>query len=122
MNPVLSETNRDAFSMAKAVLDCIKAERFDEAQTLLDQLHFAHPDTRDIPAMQVLLALKRGRTHDAWQTVNGLPDDSYPELKALCLKILGDPSWYGYAAEHEGSSNALVRRMMRQLLGKPSDT
>jgi hypothetical protein len=72
-----------------------------------------------MPSIEVLIALKRGRVHDAWQVVNGLPDDRCPELKALCLKILGDPAWYGYAAAHEDSPNAFVRKMMRQLLDKP---
>lgn len=122
MNNAFLDVPNDALSVANAIIECIKANRIDDAQSLLAELHVLCPGTRDIPAIDVLIALRAERPLDAWQVVNGLPDDRCPDLKALCLKMLRDPAWYGYAIAHEDSPNVHVRRMMRQLLGKPIDT
>ncbi|PLZ01502.1 hypothetical protein CY652_15415 [Burkholderia sp. WAC0059] len=103
---------------AQAIVACIQADRLEEAEALLECMHRAHPASREILAFPVTIALKRGRVHEAWQLVNGLPDDRCPELKALCLRMLNDPSWHGYATSHEDSQNVYVRKTMRQLLGK----
>jgi hypothetical protein len=66
-----------------------------------------------------MIAIQHGRPHEAWQIVNGLPDDGYPELKALCLRLLNDPSWHGYAQAGLAHSSARVRCAMRNLLGCP---
>ncbi|MDR5759465.1 HrpB1 family type III secretion system apparatus protein [Caballeronia sp. LZ035] len=107
----------DASALARAVADHIREGRIDEAELMLVRLHECCPASRDVLAFPVLIALQRGRTHDAWQLVNGLPDEQCPELKALCLRMLGDPLWHGYASAHADSPNPTVRRAMRQLLG-----
>jgi type III secretion protein HrpB1 len=121
MNPFPSETDSDALSITKLIFAYARAGHLHEAQMMLDHLHAAHPATRDMPAVQVLLALRRRQPLDAWQVVNGLPDEQCPELKALCLKILNDPAWQGYAVAHEDSSDLHVRRMMKRLLGKADE-
>jgi len=122
MNPVNSETDSEALSITRLIFAYARAGRLHEAQAMLDRLHAAHPETRDMPAVQVLLALRRRQPLEAWQVVNGLPDEKCPELKALCLKILDDPAWQGYALAHEDSPNLYVRRMMKRLLGKAEDS
>ncbi|MEJ0003137.1 MAG: HrpB1 family type III secretion system apparatus protein [Pararobbsia sp.] len=99
----------------RTIIECLQRNDADQAEVLLAQMH-ENPDTRDFLIFPVTIALLRGRPHDAWQLVNGLPDDRSPELKALCLKMLGDPSWYGYATAHEDSPDQFVRQAMRKLL------
>lgn len=122
MNPVHSKTDSHALTITRLIFAYARAGRLHDAQTLLDHLHVLYPDTREMPAVQVLLALRRGQPLDAWQVVNGLPDDQCPELKALCLKLLDDPAWQGYALAYEDSPNLYVRRMMKRLLGKADDS
>ncbi|CAB3772659.1 HrpB1 family type III secretion system apparatus protein [Paraburkholderia solisilvae] len=114
----LATMNGDAARLARMVVDCIKATQLDEAEMRLEHLYAAHPETRDILAFPVMIAIQRGRPHDAWQMVNGLPDERCPELKALCLRVLGDPTWHGYAVAYEDSADPYVRDSMRQLLGR----
>jgi type III secretion protein HrpB1 len=112
----------DATALARAVADHIREGRIDEAESMLARLHECCPASRDVLAFPVMIALQRGRVHDAWQLVNGLPDEQCPELKALCLRMLGDPLWHGYASAHADSPNPTVRRAMRQLLGREAET
>jgi type III secretion protein HrpB1 len=115
------DASADASALARAVADHIREGRIDEAELMLARLHECCPESRDVLAFPVLIALQRGRVHDAWQLVNGLPDEQCPELKALCLRMLGDPLWYGYASAHADSPNPTVRRAMRQLLGREAE-
>jgi type III secretion protein HrpB1 len=112
----------DATALARAVVAHIHAGRLDEAEAALAQLHERLPASREVLAFPVMIALQRGRPHDAWQLVNHLPDDRAPELKALCLRMLGDPLWQGYASAHADSDDPHVRRAMRQLLGQDAAT
>jgi type III secretion protein HrpB1 len=114
----MPDGSADATALARAVADLIREGRIDEAEQMLARLHASCPASRDVLAFPVMIALQRGRAHDAWQLVNGLPDDQCPELKALCLRMLGDPLWHGYASAHADSPNPTVRRAMRQLLGR----
>jgi type III secretion protein HrpB1 len=117
---VVHHLGRNASVAAEGIIECIRDNRLDEAQTRLEQLHDAHPPARELLVLPVALALARGHTHDAWQLVNGLPDDQSPELKAICLKLLGDPTWHGFATAHEDSADPFVRNAMRHLLGMES--
>lgn len=111
------EMRGGAPEMAQAIVDRLREDQPDEAEVVLGQMHDAYPQTRDVLVFPVMIALTRGRPHDAWQLVNGLPEDRSPELKALCLKVLGDPSWHGYATALVDSPNPFVRKAMRELLG-----
>ncbi|MCX4165055.1 MULTISPECIES: HrpB1 family type III secretion system apparatus protein [Paraburkholderia] len=112
----------EAARLGRAVFDSIRAERFDEAETLLQQLHEAHPASRDMLFFPVLMAIQRGDVRGAWQVVNGLPEDQNPELKAICLYLLKDPTWHSYAAALEDSSDPYIRRAMFALLGRTEET
>jgi len=111
----------DASVMGQALMDYIKAGRLDDAETLMHRLYELYPKAREVLVFPVMIAIQRGRPNDAWQLVNGLPDDQSPELKALCLSVLGDPSWHSYALAHEDSPDPFVRKAMRELLRRPQE-
>ncbi|QGZ66831.1 hypothetical protein FAZ98_28590 [Paraburkholderia acidisoli] len=119
VNPAVAEP--DATALAREVVAHICGGRLDEAEGVLAQLHERCPASRDVLAFPVMIALQRGRAHEAWQLVNGLPDEQCPDLKALCLRMLGDPLWHAYASAHVDSADPWVRKAMRQLLGHESD-
>jgi len=108
-------------AMARAVADAIRENRIDEAESLLNQLCAVYPVPGDLAIFGVVIAIQRGRTREALWALEALPGDAYPELKALCLHVLGEPTWEGRARELEddGSADPVVRRAMRQLLGRP---
>lgn len=108
----------EATALAREVVAHLHGGRLDEAESTLARLHECCPASREVLAFPVMIALQRGRVHDAWQLVNGLPDDQCPELKALCLRMLGDPLWHAYASAHADSPNPWVRTAMRRLLGR----
>ena len=111
----------EAARLGQAVVDAIKADRVDEAETLLQQLHEVHPASRDMPIFPVLMALQRGDVRGAWQVVNGLPEDQNPELKALCLYLLKDPMWHSYAMALVDSPVPHIRKAMLALLGREEE-
>ncbi|WP_240766727.1 HrpB1 family type III secretion system apparatus protein [Paraburkholderia flava] len=117
----LLQTN-EAARLGRAVIDSIKANSFDEAETLLQQLHEVHPASKDMLIFPVLMAIQRGDVRGAWQIVNGLPDDESPELKALCLYLLKDPSWHSYATALEESPDPYIRKAMLRLLEREEET
>ncbi|MBN3829087.1 hypothetical protein G3O00_36615 [Burkholderia sp. Ac-20384] len=106
----------DAAAMAQHVIDCLQRDEPDAAEALLRHMHDAYPQTRDFLIFPVTIALLRRQFHEAWQLVNGMPDDQSPELKALCLKMLDDPTWHSYAIAHQDSPDPFVRTAMRWLL------
>lgn len=110
-----------AAAMANAVVVAIRENHLDDADALLEQLYDAHPDARDQLALPVMIAIQRGQATEAWQLVNGLPDAQHPELKALCLRLLKDPSWYGYAEAALDHPDPYVQKAMRNLLGRSGE-
>lgn len=108
----------DRAALALEVADAIRQGRLDDAEALLDELHALDPATRDLLVFPVVIAIQRGRVRDALQHLYTLDEDRCPELKALCLNLLGDPLWEGEArALLDHSPHPHVRRAMRQLLG-----
>lgn len=94
----------------------IRDNALDRAQALLERLNTEYPQTRDLLVFPVMIAIQRGRAHDAWQYVNGAGDE-HAALKALCLRRLNDPAWHGYAQSACEHSDVHVRKAMRNLLG-----
>jgi type III secretion protein HrpB1 len=109
----------NADELGKTIVERIRSNALDEAQVLLEQLNEAYPHTRRQPVFPVMIAIQRGRAQDAWQLVNGLPDEEVGPLKALCLRRLGDPSWHGYAEANRDHPDPRMRSAMRSLLGCP---
>jgi len=108
-------------SMVRAVADAIRGDRIDEAEALLNQLGAVYPAPDDLAVFGVVIAIQRGQAREALWALESLPGDAHPELKALCLHVLGEPTWEGRARELEDdeSVDPVVRRAMRQLLGRP---
>ncbi len=116
-----TEATSEAETVARNMVEALRDNRLDEAQSLLNELNVLKPEVKDFLIFPVLIAIQRGQVREALQLVNDQPEDSCPELKALCLYILEDPSWQGIAESLEDSGDANVRQAMRQLLGRPVD-
>jgi type III secretion protein HrpB1 len=106
-----------ASTLARTIAGLIRDNQLDEAEAQLRQLSNVYPQTHGLLVFPVMIAIQRGQPREAWQLVNGTADDAYPELKALCLRRLGDPSWYGYAEAALESPDPQVCKAMRNLLG-----
>lgn len=115
MQAVIDETP-SAADLAATLIEAIRDDRLDEAETLLDTLNTLYPDTEEFLIFPVLIAVQRGFVTEALQYLNSLGDDAAPELKALCLNILGDPIWHSHARAGLESEDPYVRGAMRELL------
>ncbi len=105
-------------ALAREVADAIRQGRLDEAEARLEELHALDPATQDLLVFPTMIAIRRGRVREALQHIYTLDDDRCPELKALCLNLVGDPLWEGEArALLDHSPHPHVRRAMQQLLG-----
>ncbi|SFD78329.1 HrpB1 family type III secretion system apparatus protein [Paracidovorax konjaci] len=103
-------------ALAVRLVDAIRDDRLDEAEALLEELNTLSPETEEYLIFPVLIAIQRGFITEALQYLNSLGEDTAPELKALCLNILGDPTWHYHAQQCLESDDAHVRKAMRQLL------
>ena len=115
-------------SVADARLDLIRQtkeafrhDEFDRAESLMTELVDSHgvpEDDAQILVFRVTLAVRRGHALDALRMLNNLDGDPCPELRAVCLRVLGDPTWHGLATEIlDTTSGASVRLAMQHLLG-----
>lgn len=105
-------------ALVQAMIDAINADRLDEADTLFAKLCDVNPAARDVLIFPTLIAIRRGHALDALHRINGLPEGTGTELKALCLYALGDPTWHRYAEEKADDPDPYVREAMRHLLGR----
>lgn len=104
-------------ALATRLVEAIRDDRLDEAETLLEELNALSPQTQEYLIFPVLIAIQRGYIKEALQYLNEhLAEDAAPELKALCLNILGDPTWHMYAQQGLDSEDEHVQLAMRQLL------
>ena len=108
---------------AAQLVDALRRGRLDEAESLYLHLGEQNPGTLDLLAIPVLIAIQRGQLHEALRMVDQQPAGHSPELRALCLRVLGDPSWHGEAtALLASSSDPVIARAMRQLLAVDDTT
>ena len=115
--PAVEETEDPIAALATALVDAIRDDRLDEAETLLEELNARSPETQEYLIFPVLIAIQRGYIKEALQYLNeNLEEDAAPELKALCLNILGDPTWHLHAQRGLDCEDEHVRLAMRQLL------
>jgi len=105
-----------AAALAIKLVDAITDNRLDEAETLLEELNALQPDTEEYLVFPVLIAIQRGYIKEALQYLNTLGENTAPELRALCLNILGDPTWNYHARDCLESDDPTVRKAMRELL------
>jgi type III secretion protein HrpB1 len=111
----------------KAAIGCIEELRaqlrlalgrqeVDEAEHLIDELTELDPTAKNDPLPRVFWLLQCGRPLDALHLLNDCGDAAFPELRAVCLKGLGDPTWQGLASSLCETSGPVVRLAMAQLL------
>jgi len=112
-----TESEDPIAALAAELVEAIRDDRLDEAETLLEELNARSPETQEYLIFPVLIAIQRGYIKEALQYLNEhLEEDAAPELKALCLNILGDPTWHYHAQRGLDSDDAHVRKAMRELL------
>lgn len=111
--------NHDFCSLSQAMVEAMRDNRVDEAEAMFKLLCELDPSCEDLLIFPALIAIQRGQILAALQHINGLPEDRCPEIKALCLNLLGDPLWHGLAMSLVDSTEPYVRKAMRQLLCMP---
>lgn len=104
-------------TLAESLVEAIREGQLDAAEQMFQELVALQPDMKDYLVFPVMIAIQRGFVVEALQYLNTLDDDQCPELKALCLNIMGDPTWHAYAAAGLDSSDKYVRKAMRELCG-----
>ncbi|NRF72192.1 hypothetical protein HLB44_34930 [Aquincola sp. S2] len=107
----------EASDMAHAMVEALREGQLDEADALLQQLCATVPEADELLTFPVLIAIQRGQVREALQFINTVGEQRCPELKALCLYLLGDPTWHGEATALLDSEDPHVRKAMRELLG-----
>lgn len=116
-----SQAQFEVMALARAMVRTLRDGDIDQAEELLKELYELHPPSEELLVFPALIAIQRGQTQEALQFIHLLPEGRCPELKALCLNILGDPSWHGCAQALEDDADPYVRKAMRQLLGRPDE-
>jgi type III secretion protein HrpB1 len=75
------------------------------------------PDSDEMLPSRVMIGIFDNRLLEMLQMLNGLGEDRAPDLKAICLQMLGDPLVEGIAERvEETSEDPDIRRSMRSLL------
>lgn len=114
-----ADTETPGAQLARDMVQDIRKGRLSAAEAKYHELCQMSPSCADLLAFPVVIAIQRGQVREALQQLNTLPDDPCPELRALCLYLIGDPSWYGIAISLEDSEDPTVRKAMRELLKRP---
>ena len=114
-----STTDIDAKAMAIEMAELMAAGENDRAAMIWIELQDAIPGVAANPTMPVMLAIRRGRPQDALQLLNSIGEDDWPDLRALSLHAMGDPTWASYALANEDNPDPHVRAAMRRLLERP---
>ncbi len=115
----MAQSSPEAAALVQRLIASIRSNALDEAEALYTQLCEVRPAAaQDMLVFPTVIAIQRGRTLDALRYLNSLPEDRCPELKAICLRLLGDPTWHSYAETQVDAPDPYVRKAMRQLLGR----
>jgi hypothetical protein len=104
--------------VARRLVAAIKDDDLDEADRLYEILCKFLPE-EDMFTFKVFLMIQRGLAVEALQLINEFPEDTCPELKAVCLNLLNDPTWHSVAESLVDSPDPVVRKAMRQMLERP---
>ena len=91
-------------------------QEVDQAGRLIDELTELDPAAKNVLLPRVFWLLQSGRAADALHLLNEFGEDVCPELRAVCLKGLGDPTWEGLALSLRETGGPAVRLAMAQLL------
>lgn len=99
---------------ARLLQSLIQADDIDQAERVL----YEAGDGPEFSAFRVIVLIQRGWLRDALQLASTLDDAYGMALRALCLRLLGDPAWQATAEEALKSPDDEVRRAVLQLLGQ----
>ncbi|RYX91807.1 MAG: hypothetical protein EOO28_24455 [Comamonadaceae bacterium] len=108
--------------LTRAMAQSLQDGHLDESEAMYARLCTMDARAESVLIFPVMFAIQRGKALQALQLINELPADRCPELRVLCLNVLGDPSWHGEATALLDSPNPTVRKAMRELLCKPLDS
>lgn len=111
-----------AVALARQVIEAIRDGELDQAEALLEELRPLVRNQDDLMVFLVLIDIQRGQVEEAYHGLCALGEDQALELKALCLNIMGDPSWHGLATQALEGTDLHTRRAMQQLCGLPVES
>ena len=118
----LSDASDGGLSRQAAdILEALRLDHADEAHARFQRLRENDDRARDLLVIPVLIAIQRGEALDALRMIDDHPPGHSPGLRALCLRVLGDPSWHGEATALLESEDPAVVKAMRELLSLPDD-
>jgi len=110
----------DIVVQLRDMVETLRDDRVDEAEAKYLQLAEADDRIRNMLVFPVLFKIQRGQLFDALRLVDEQPAGRYPELRALCLKLLNDPTWESEATALVDAPDPDIALAMRQLLGRPA--
>ena len=116
-----AEEQIDIAVLAPLMVEALKDDRIDEAEAIYETICASMPEAEDLLVFPVMFAIQRGQVFEALQIINDLPEDRCPELKAICLNLIEDPTWHAVALAQENNPDPYVRKAMRELLGLPGE-
>jgi predicted Zn-dependent protease len=111
MNTIVS--NEFARTIERKIRDSIQAGSLDLAEAAIEQLREVDPKSPAVSLGGALLLISRGQVHEALRLLN---TGDHPHARALCLYLMGDPSWEGLALAYQHDNDVNVREAMRSLL------
>jgi type III secretion protein HrpB1 len=109
-------TEDDIAQMSREMIGAITAHELDRAEAIWFQLRDLSNVAPSALAIGAFIPILHNRPIDALHFLNTLPDDCAPDLKALCMYLIGDPIWHLEANALAESPDPLMRSAMRQLL------
>jgi type III secretion protein HrpB1 len=104
----------------------IQDGNLDDAEEVLATLNILSPGHIGINEFLPYIAIKRGRVREALQMYAASPSDDskWHAMTALCLRLLGDPTWHGHATqaiEKDDSTSGYAHILARILLGREQE-
>lgn len=110
-------TQDDIAQLSREMVDAITSQELDRAEALWFQLRDLPDAAPSALALGALIPILREQPLDALHFLNTLPDDTAPDLKALCTYLIGDPIWHLEASALAEGNDPLMRTAMQHLLG-----
>jgi type III secretion protein HrpB1 len=115
----MTTTKADTQQLAVSLVDALKGNRLEDAESIWHLLR----DTDDVPqeahAFPAFIMIQRGKAIEALQYLNTLPAECCPDVRALCLYLVGDPTWHSHAAALADNPDEGIKSAMRHLLEAP---
>ena len=109
---------RKAFAEVMRAISKNDLDLADANLEVLVTLTGRHFDDPEVLFLRTTIAIQRGRSRDALNMLNGLGEDVCPELRAMCLYSIQDPSWEGLAESLRNSPKPHVAKAMGKMLDR----